>query len=92
MPVLGAVRRSGPIAAVFPEGRQENSPGQSEAPSWDSIPSRFSRPVGGAAKTSITVRSVRPRSFRRPEFELCVFVIEPRNRRVARVSYRARSS
>jgi len=46
--------RSGSITAAFPEGRQENSPGQSGAPSWDSVPIAVLRPVGGAAKTSIS--------------------------------------
>jgi hypothetical protein len=55
---IGMARRSLAAEAVFPEGRKENSPGRSEAPSWDSIPTRFSRPVAGAAKTLITVRRV----------------------------------
>ncbi len=45
-------RRTVSIAAVFPEGRQENSPGQAERrPGIAS--DRPSRPVGGAAKTLI---------------------------------------
>jgi len=40
------VAKNGEAIAPFPEGRDENSPGWSEAESGDSVPTPFSRPVG----------------------------------------------
>lgn len=80
LPVVGDVRPSKSDRSGLPGGKTGNSPGQNAAQSRDSIPSGFSRPVGGAAKTLVTVRGVRPRSFRGPELDLFVFVFELRNR------------
>ena len=45
-PQIASQRLIGRTAAVFPEGRHENSPGCSKAQAWVSIPIMFLRPVG----------------------------------------------